>query len=131
MCLDIKRGQKAIVAKEDIIVYKQVMRKDKHPRTYKSFYREASVVLGKTYTSDLIRDYFHNKISVGLHSLEYKEQAIRDIEYTPSFPDQGILVKYIIPKGSKYYKGTFSNMIAYASDTIIYTKEIVHEEKMN
>jgi hypothetical protein len=130
MCLTIKRNQKAKIAEEDIIVYKQITRIKDHPRTYLSFYRKASVILGKTYISGLTKEDYDG-VSEGLHSFESMERTIEDIKESPEYPNQGVIVRCIIPKGSKYYKGTFCNMVGYASNTIVYTKEIVYEEKMN
>ena len=57
-----------------------------------------------------------NEIHVGLHT--FKE---RDIIYGSTWAE------CIIPKGSKYYEGTYDNRVSYASDTLKYIK--IHKEE--
>lgn len=76
-----------------------------------TYYREADVEVGKTYTSELVQ--VKNTIETGLHSYEKIPFAI-----------YSIVVKCIIPKGSKYYVGIFGNNVSYASDTLKYVEII-------
>ena len=80
---------------------------------YQTIYQGFKVKMGETYTSDLekISDY----IEKGLHSFETMEDA----KYLSH-----VVAKCIIPKGSKYYKGTFLGDISYASDRLTYLKII-------
>ena len=77
-------------------------------------YRNFIVEIGKTYNSVLVKNngYVHE----GLHS--YKN-PIDTKKY-----NYGIYVECIIPKGSKYYEGTFCNRYSYASDKLTYVKII-------
>jgi hypothetical protein len=97
-------------------------------------YQDTNVLLGKTYYSDLrvysykgvqngVTDVDHHAVDRGLHSFAEKQDAFDDI-----YP-QGIVVKCIIPKGSKYFEGVYSEEYrSYASDTLQYTTEIWKNE---
>lgn len=113
-------------AKEDIVVYKRLCEFGglKNSKMYETPYREFKVKLGETYTSGLKRrSIFYFKIcNIGLHSYE---------NVTDAFDNQyhywEVIVKCIIPKGSKYYKGKFLHYNGFASDKLIYTKEIIEK----
>lgn len=84
--------------------------------TFKTIYQYAPISLGETYKSKIL--VFRGTITRAIHSYVKKEDAIlrekdRDV----------YIIKCIIPKGSRYYKGTFNHIPAIASDTIIYGKK--------
>ena len=81
---------------------------------YHTAYRKFKVEIGNTYTSELIREEY--EVSIGLHSFAKLKDCKND--------GSGVYVRCIIPKGAKYYRGTFFGNSSYASDTLIY-KEIV------
>ncbi len=89
--------------------------------SYVTPYRRVSVKIGETVKSDL---EYPNKnfptIDVGIHSLETVKGCKRVIERG----DDVVIVKCIIPKGSEYYTGLFSEESSYASNALIY-QEIV------
>ena len=77
-------------------------------------YRDFPIEIGKTYNSELIKKdkYIHE----GLHSLKNLNGV--------KTPNGQFYVECIIPKGSKYYEGTFNDRISYASDKLTYVKII-------
>lgn len=77
-------------------------------------YRRFPIEIGKTYDSILRKndEYVHE----GLHSYKNLDGAKKH--------HTGIYVECIIPKGSKYYEGTFCNRDSYASDKLTYVKII-------
>ena len=80
---------------------------------YQTIYQGFKVEIGETYTSEL--EKIDDSIEKGLHSFETMEDA----KYLSH-----IVAKCIIPKGSKYYKGTFLGDISYASDRLTYIEII-------
>lgn len=133
MCL-FKRGQ-CQVATEDIIVYKVVN------SNLKSLYYDFQYEIGKSYnrkwTKDFI-DYCEHRDTIGgntFHSSLSKDDVIllygSDVETViedgkelkiSKLSESQILLKCIIPAGTKYFKGTFSEI---ASEKII-IQEICH-----
>lgn len=118
MCLTVKLYQKPRKAKTDIEVYKLVEENDGN---LVSFFQETPVKLGETYESELIK--VGCSIHIGLHSYAALDNAIDDAGLSSHTTH---VVKCIIPKGALYYKGLFASDIAYASNKIIYTKEILN-----
>lgn len=124
MCLDlsfIKFFSKT--ASEDIVCYKFLrvnfpnyirnyypLKSSSH--IYLTPYQNVPVQIGNTYSSVLRRQGL--LINQGLHSLvNYK-----DLENL--MLNDCIKVKCIIPKGAKYYVGTFKGFASYASNQIKY-----------
>lgn len=122
MCLTIKQNAKERIAKRDIIVYKW-LEEDEILKSLRTPYRLQPIKIDKTYESDLLLLFNNNIITVGLHSFERKMDAVKDIMMT-AFGFNPIIVRCIIPKGSKYYKGVFYNKIACASNSIKYVKRL-------
>jgi hypothetical protein len=90
---------------------------------YTTLYQGSKVILGESYTSDLILEKGSSpKINIGLHSFKLLESAILDSK------DEGriIVVKAYIPKGANYYVGTFGTYTSYASNELRYTDEIIY-----
>jgi len=96
----------------DRFVYHIAVNSKKEKNIYRTVYRNFCVVIGKTYKSKL--EKVGNKIEKGLHS--YAEIPGK------SFNEK--IVKCIIPKGSKYYTGTFNDKVSYASDKLKYIEII-------
>jgi len=118
MCLNLKFFALPRKAKEDIEVYKILMRM--HEDYYVTPYRGEPIKIGETYTSYL-KPYlsgFKKKLDVGIHSFTKKEDVTLFFNYNT------VRVKCIIPKGAWYYKGIFNyNGVSfenYASDTLKY-----------
>ena len=80
-----------------------------------TLYRNFPIEIGKTYHSKLTKKnkYIHQ----GLHSFKNLDDA-------KNFSVVKICAECIIPKGSKYYEGKFSDWDAYASDKLTYVKII-------
>jgi hypothetical protein len=97
---------KIIVNKEDICA-------NKTPH-YVTYFQEAEVEIGKTYTSKLIKE--DEEVNEGLHSFG----KLEDAKTFTSF-----VAKCIIPKGSRYYEGIFEcSYLSYASNKITYLELI-------
>lgn len=131
MCLTLTEKSEIKVAEENIICYKVVRKL--HPGVYKSeffghLYVRAQLnkmsedILSIT-PSCIIND--QRTVEKGFHSFTCKEDAYKykatrgnksDVPY--------IVVKYIIPKGSKYIEGTYGEYPNYVSDKIICVQEI-------
>ena len=81
---------------------------------YTTPFQDFEVEIGREYKSELQKIYrCAGMVGRGLHSYARK----------PRIADKGcIIAKCIIPKGSKYYKGTFRGRVSYASDTIRYVR---------
>lgn len=114
MCLIVKGDGTPNIANRDIVCYKAVWQFSDRLCTY---YRDVPIKLGKQYRSKLVYDY--GEVEIGLHSLSSKEEARRLFNHA-------IVVKCIIPKGSRYYVGTFGSSRSYASNKIKYL-EIIKE----
>lgn len=120
MCLDVT-DKTRYTATEDIVVYKEVYTIKTLLNTFRTIYQHSTVVLGETYTSNLIlvkdydeRYYDLEYVEIGLHS--YKDMPRRSTYYK--------LIKCIIPKGAEYYVGKFDGDDSYASTELKYLEVI-------
>ena len=136
MCLDLNSANdKRHTAEEDIVVYKFLRYYvDETYEEYTTPYQNKPVEIGSEYTSDL--SGFDDKIIFGLHSFANLEDAISRASVTC---DLGIWVvcKCLIPKGSRYYKGTFKiykptqkNVESFASNRLRYLEIINKNENL-
>jgi len=80
-------------------------------------YQHTVITIGKTYSSKLLK--WKNEVDKGLHSFATLKAARKDGEgkYV-----KGKYVKCIIPKGSRYYEGTFRSDVSYASTLLKYVE---------
>ena len=85
-------------------------------KDYATPFQRAIVEIGETYHSALIKT--GDRVEEGLHSYQKLGVVERFIDATT------IGVKCIIPKGSKYYVGTYGKDVSYASDKLIYVELI-------
>lgn len=127
MCLHLKKGTRAKIAKEDIVVYKCLEMED---GKYITPYMHFNVEMGKTYSSELTKfkatpifkyDTFdcYADVFQGLHTFVNYDETKRFCQL-----HNRILVKCIIPKGSTYYVGIFADIAACASDKLTYVEII-------
>lgn len=116
------------VKEEEILItdsekYRKIDRKD----WYITLYRDAFVKLEEKYTSELCVYYYPlssnypYSVEEGLHSLKNLEETK---EYVQKYCPNIIIIECVIPEGAEYYEGSFNNLRSYASDTLIYKKEI-------
>jgi hypothetical protein len=122
MCLEIKKGQRVKIAKEDITCYKVLLCKDK---SWYTFYKRMKIHPGSICRSDItiLKSDFYSTIYEALHSFTSLGVA-NDFVYCRVKPSSSIIVECIIPKGAKYYIGTFEDSDdSYASDTLVYPEE--------
>jgi hypothetical protein len=124
MCLTLT-DTTAKIAEEYILCYKMIER-HKIKGDYRSFYEFYPIELGSIYHSEI--KIMYNEVYKALHSYVYESECIGDCSTCSTINGfSGLVVKCIIPKGSEYYVGTFSGCKGYASNCIVYTKEIIHE----
>lgn len=119
MCLVIRSLSFKRIALCNIVVYKHLESNGKNP-DYRTPYRGTIVKMGETYESDLSR--VCNDVDAGLHSFGKKKDAISDGRSECS----DVVVKCIIPFGSRYYKGKFAGKVSFASDKLRYVGVIEH-----
>lgn len=82
-------------------------------------FQEVEVEIGKTYFSELFPNLYNPTIlDIGLHSIVDLDDCIKDAKTE----NDTIVVKCIIPKGSEYYEGRWSDYKGYASNCIKYMK---------
>lgn len=125
MCLSNLSSKKPLIAKEDIIVYKYLnLKKDKRYgfSPYKNYVYE--LVPGTKEKSKLVKQQINNDnydiINIGLHSMKLKSS-------TPCGNSTRCNTIFKIPKGTKYYEGTFENSPSYASNTLEYVGKILRK----
>ena len=145
MCLVITKFNKLEVAQEDIKCYKILFKFEKHPDILMAPYQNFNYELGVTYFTNISVSYncntfglsffrymFYNLfdkfldvkgVNQGFHSFVNLKDAIKernsDVDYKKL-----VICECIIPKGSKYYKGAYSNYNGYVSDNIRINKII-------
>ena len=118
MCLNANVKEKKveiITLEEDLIVYKLLA------ENFRSLYEDFPYELNKLYKTSFKRVEIRNgEISKGFHSYS-DTKRIEEIEGSGDYND-GILVKCIIPKGTRYYYN--SNRKQYISLKIIPLKKV-------
>lgn len=145
MCLVITKFNKLKVAQEDIKCYKILFKFERCPDVLMAPYQNFNYKLGKTHSTNISVSYncntfrlsffrymFYNLfdkfldvkgVNQGFHSFVNLKDAIKernsDVDYK-----RLVICECIIPKGSKYYKGVYSNYDGYASDSIKINKII-------
>ena len=118
MCLELigDYQKKQFIASEDIEVYKVVTYTDK-PQEFITPYQHMVVKLGCTYESEFSFNC-DGDVEKGLHSFCNQARA--------QLNSQGCLgrlvVKCLIPKGSRYYIGWYGTAVSYASDKLTYVE---------
>lgn len=83
-------------------------------------YKKFPIIIGETYDSILEKNPKYN-INKGIHSFK----NIKDAKNNANL--YSVIVKCIIPKDSKYYKGIFNDVVSYASNKLKYV-EIIYEK---
>lgn len=118
MCLSLySKYDTAKIAEKNMVVYKHIIKTTNslNEEVYESSYQHTPVKLNELYSSELIKEY--NEVFKGLHSFNELNSANHAaMEY------KEVVVECIIPKGSRYFIGQFQNVVAYASDQLIYKK---------
>lgn len=130
MCLCIKKDSVPLIAQKDIICYKAVFPTQTKRRKFLFWKYDIvkckSVVRLHEYTCNILNKPIHIKskpfnleyvvINEGYHVCLTRDKALSYIAH-----DNEIIVKCIIPKGTKYYVDS-ENTLAVASNIIITSK---------
>lgn len=146
MCLVITKFNKPKIAQEDIkcykILFKSSVRSDSFYAPYQYFNYELGITyftnisvsyncntLGLSFFRYIFYNFFNDFLDVkgvnqGFHSFVNLKNAIK--ERNSNIDDlKGLVIgECIIPKGAKYYKGTYLNYKGYVSDSIKINKII-------
>jgi len=126
MCLNLADSDgNLLTAKKDMTVYKVI--DDIGNQTFVTAFRRTEVEMGKTYKSKLGFSLNACAIEEGLHSFDSLYIAkFMSRMHRFQVPREGTLVvaKCIIPKGARYYSGTFNYWESYASDELTYVEII-------
>ena len=132
MCLNIKKHAIKRIATKNIIVYKQLCSYEIDGRKYYiTPYQKANVVIGETYSSELIKDCKWRTVDEGLHSFANIPDCYDNSRHTASsFNIDGefrittpVLVECFIPKGARFYRGTFNGGYeSLASNKLVYNR---------
>ena len=125
MCLVLskinRKNRQPLIASEDLVCYKILLdHRNLKAETLLTYYQETPVKLGRTYTSEFSYDR-DGDVERGLHSYKNLRGAI--IDEKDSF-GRTIIVKCVIPKGSRYYQGKFDGKQSYACDRLTYVSVV-------
>ena len=105
----------------DSYVTKIKINKKLLPTKFITPYRHVIIEIGKTYESAL--EIYNDAIHEGIHSfarLNDLKEFLHDVTENQAIS----IAKCIIPKGSKYFIGTFEGEDCYASDKLTYLELI-------
>lgn len=134
MCLVVSSNRlRPKVAKEDLVCYKILeVFGDVDLRTP---FRYASVHLGEQMVSELDENPIVKEVRYGIHTLCDKEEAIELLKtYRDTFKHRFLLVRCVIPKGARFYKGKYlstyfrvagGELGSYCSDRIVYDNQVI------
>lgn len=121
MCLELSCHYSGCeeTAEEDICCYKHLIdntdgHRVSYPRSLLTSYRKQPVEIGRTYESEFSYGCDGRSVEMALHSFTTPEDAEADAY---SFMR---IVKCLIPKGSRYYRGKFYYHECLASNKLQY-----------
>ena len=139
MCLVITKFNKLKVAQKDIKCYKILFKSSVRPGLFYAPYQLFNYELGVTYFTNISVSYncntfglsffryiFYNLfdkfldvkgVNQGFHSYLNLKNAIKEKNEDLNH-EELVICECIIPKGSKYYKGTYMHYNGYVSDSI-------------
>lgn len=134
MCLVVSSDRlRPKVAKEDLVCYKilEVF----SDGDLRSPFRYIRVHLGEQMESELDEKPNGSEVRYGLHTLCDKEEAVGLLKtYRDVFMCQFVLVRCVIPKGAKYYKGKYlssyfnvmgGELKSACSDKLVYDNQVI------
>ena len=127
------------IAQEDIVCYKFYVLhkvkddinspydKDKYLSPYRgvpapNINEVANTELDKAYLCDSNTSNLKYFVMKGFHSYKYLDDLIKELSFWLSYDT--MIFKCIIPKGTKYYEGTFDGSSSYCSESIILKEAI-------
>ena len=116
------------IAQEDIVCYKfYKLRENKLFSPYKevlapNINEVANTVLDRGYLARAKDNNLAYMVNRGFHSFKYLESLIKELVFWRLSYVR--IFKCIIPKGTKYYEGTFDGSSSYCSKSIILKETI-------
>ena len=114
MCLHAVSRSEIMTAKEDMVVFKCLEKKEgRYFAPIKPLYE---YIIGQSYQ---LADSLNRIDDIGYYCYVDEKSAIKDFAI---FDKDDIIAKFIIPKGSQYYTGTFNQEQgkAIVSDTVVF-----------
>lgn len=127
-----------LIAEEDIVCFKLAYPDSECDQIAVSAVREHEYVLGALASSplELVEEkhpyytgYTEHSISKGIHSFVSLDSTYAYMHYARCIFKEGVTIyRCVIPKGSKYYFGTFANRNCYASDRLIMVRPVTKWE---
>ena len=135
MCLYIGITPEQLKAETDIICYK-VLFSSKKATLFGQFfeqkglytpYQKFKVCIGRAYKSEFTYTMSGKGVEKAIHSFTTVESAKLDVHFFEGFSrykGNMCICKCLIPKGSRYYQGTFDGRASYASNKIKYLEII-------
>ena len=135
MCLNLK--SKYTLPKfsfRDKVVYKFLIPDSQLKDCYRTPFMDSLVEIGQTVESKLVKYKWDTYASIeeGIHSfIDQKNCYPQALDYSSSTENYFVVVKCIIPKFTKYYKGEFVYIDDSIASTKLIYKEIVYDSKSN
>ena len=136
MCLFVNVIDDAQTATTNIPIYKVAIKSSIDENLYFSYFMKSEIKLNTPYQSGLdypevLFCYGSKVVEVGLHSFKNLEDALFFAKHKTAFDvnikninTRLVILGGYIPKGSKYYLGSFNEWESFASDQIIYDEVI-------
>ncbi|MFW5794650.1 MAG: hypothetical protein ACOCV1_04110 [Bacillota bacterium] len=131
MCTRLHNNE-VIIAKEDIPCFKIVKKELHRKNRYNTYFQFAHITLNEVKFADgfeIKKNYNSSRLSYpfiiekGLHSFRSYYYAVDTLKFLEPHDTNYKILKGIIPKGSRYVKGSFfRNNDAYVSNAEMYTE---------
>lgn len=117
MCFTVRRGERAMIASEDIVCWKVLRKKTKdgygasfNGIIHKYFFYKPGI-LQEQIPLRIQKGWYEREIHEGYHSYQTKSEAKFSLGHREA------IYKFIIPKGTRYYKDDKAE--EYVSETIM------------
>jgi hypothetical protein len=126
MCLHVKDQIEPLIADRDIKCWKEIEKSVKFSSGWQSSYQFKEILFNRILYSILTEKDERNIVFYGFHTFKTRKDARISIMYWRNLKIKNTIVRAIIPKGSRYWLGSFTTGFlsspSYCSDAIIYSK---------